>query len=233
MKFACLVFAAGLGSVIFSGVAWAAVGEHECNEPQGNANLSNIVLGRVAAPKVNFVANESDKAGCPSAQAACRKKAFVVMHNLVLFDGSSAKSGFVCGTYIGKTGRETDGWLPVADVKPVATPAPDWIGKWKRDTSADIEIKRKSAGAADLSGNATWGQGEGTNEGDISAAIDPRRNVQGFGTASDQQTQTAYGKGDPQACAAIFKQLGPYLFASDNSDCGGMNVTFSGIYTRR
>jgi hypothetical protein len=152
----------------------------------------------------------------------------------VLFDSSSTKTGFVCSTYIGKAGRETDGWLPAASIKPVAAPPPDWIGKWRRDTSASIEIKHKSASAAELSGDAMWqGQSGVPNVGDISATIDPRQTVQGFGTASDEQTQTAYGKGDPQACAVIFKQLGPYLFASDNNTCGGMNVTFSGIYVKR
>jgi hypothetical protein len=31
----------------------------------------------------------------------------------------------------------------------------------------------------------------------------------------------------------MLKQLGPYLIASDNNNCGGMNATFSGIYVRR
>jgi hypothetical protein len=225
-------------TVIFAAASLAATaaqaGPRDCNEPSGTGNLSNIALGLVTAPKANFVANESEKAECPSADAKCQKKAFVVAQNLVLFASDTAKTGFVCATYIGKTGRETDGWLPVAAVKPVAAPAPDWFGKWKRDSSANIEIKRKSASAADLDGDAMWpGQSGSPNVGDISATIDPRQTVQGFGTASDEQTQVPYGKGDPQACAVIFKQLGPYLFASDNNICGGMNVTFSGIYTKR
>jgi hypothetical protein len=214
-----------------AGTAQAA-DDPNCNGPAGTADLSNIALGVVTGAKVNFVANDTDKAGCPSADAACRKKAFVVAQNLVLFDAGAARTGYVCAAYIGKTGRETDGWLPLSGLK-VVTLAPDWIGKWKRDTSADITIKRKSASGADVGGNASWGEGAGTNVGEISATIDPRQIVQGFGLASDGETQTPYGKGDAQECAVILKQLGPYLFASDNSYCGGMNVTFSGIYTRR
>jgi len=230
MRFLAVTFAA----ISFAASAAQAADMRDCNAPSGNADLSNITLGEVTTPKVGFVADESQKAGCPSADAKCQKKAFVVAQNMVLFDNGTAKTGYVCATYIGKTGRETDGWLPMAALKSVAAPKPDWIGKWKRDTSANIEIKRKSASAADLDGDAMWpGQSGSPNVGDISVTIDPRQTVQGFGTASDEQTQTAYGKGDPQACAVIMKQLGPYLFASDNNTCGGMNVTFSGIYVKR
>lgn len=215
-----------------AGAAQAA-DKGDCNAPEGNGTLSSIALAAVTTPKANFIANETDKAGCPSADVTCQKKAFVVAQNLVLIDNATARTGFVCAAYVNAKGRETDGWLPVTALKTV-TSAPDWIGKWKRDTSANIEIKRKSAAAADLDGDALWqGQSGVPNVGDISATIDPRQTVQGFGTASDEQTQTPYGKGDPQACAVIMKQLGPYLFASDNMYCGGMNVTFSGIYVRR
>ena len=231
MRFVTVVFAV---AALASGAAQAAVGEHECNEPTGNANLSNITLGQVTAAKANFVANETMMAGCPSADAKCGRKAFVVAGNTVLFDNSTTKTGFVCASYVNARGYETDGWLPTASVKMLPTPAPNWFGKWKRDTSANIEIGRTSVSAASLSGDAFWGGQSGSpNVGDIDATIDPRQNVQGFGTASDQRTQTAYGKGDKDACAVIFKQLGPYLFAADNMTCGGMNVTFSGIYTRR
>jgi hypothetical protein len=228
MRFASAVLAAG----ILTAATTAQGDERNCNEPAGIGNLTNIALGEVTAPKANFVADQRDNAACPSANIQCQRKAFVMAGNVLVFDTSTAKTGYVCAAYVSAKGRETDGWLPVSALK-AATPAPDWIGTWKRDTSASIEVKRKTANAAELSGDATWGQGEGTNVGDISTTIDPRQAVQGFGTASDEQTQTAYGKGDPQACAVIFKQLGPYLFASDNNTCGGMNVTFSGVYVKR
>ena len=228
MRFVTVMFAAA----VFAANAAQAADKHDCYNVPYADDLSNITLGVVTAPKANFIANESDKAGCPSSSAACQRKAFVLSGNNVVIDKEGASSSFVCAAFVGARGQETDGWLPAASVKAVTAP-PNWIGKWKRDTSANIEIKRKSASKAELSGDATWGQGEGTNVGDISADIDPRQTVQGFGTASDQQTQTAYGKGDKDACAVLMKQIGPYLFANDNNNCGGMNVTFGGIYVKR
>src|ERR1700761_8389140 len=79
MKFAAFVLAI---AILGAGAARAA-DKGDCNEPEGAGSLSNIALAAVTAPKANFIANETDKAGCPSADAACRKKAFVVTGNEV------------------------------------------------------------------------------------------------------------------------------------------------------
>jgi hypothetical protein len=34
-------------------------------------------------------------------------------------------------------------------------------------------------------------------------------------------------------CRATLRLVGDYLVVSDNSDCGGMNVRFDGVYRRR
>jgi hypothetical protein len=34
-------------------------------------------------------------------------------------------------------------------------------------------------------------------------------------------------------CRARLRLFGPYLAIEDNTGCGGMNVTFTGVYTRR
>jgi len=39
------------------------------------------------------------------------------------------------------------------------------------------------------------------------------------------------GEGDAM-CEVKLHRRGPYLVASDNSQCGGMNVRFNGIYTK-
>ena len=33
-------------------------------------------------------------------------------------------------------------------------------------------------------------------------------------------------------CKVWMRRLGPYLVASDNLSCGGMNISFTGVYTK-
>jgi hypothetical protein len=209
--------------------AASAAEKRDCSSVAYDDDLSNLSLAAVAGGKVSFVANESDKAGCPSASAPCKSRAFLVDKDVVVLDGRR-EGGYVCAGFINAKGEETDGWLPAASVKS-ASPSPNWIGVWKRDTSSKIDITRKSNDAAEVSGYATYGVGAATHEGDIDGTIDPRQAAQSF--ASDGDKQVAYEKAGQYDCAVRLRQLGAFLFVSDNNNCGGANVSFSGLYTRR
>ena len=37
---------------------------------------------------------------------------------------------------------------------------------------------------------------------------------------------------DESSCVVKLRRRGPYLVASDNGNCGGLNVSFNGIYTK-
>lgn len=202
----------------------------DCNGISTTDDLSNVSAGVVTAAKVNFLVNQSDKPGCPSAAATCQRHGFLLAGNTVAYDNGATKTGLVCAAFIDTKGRETDGWIPLAALKPLTAP-PNWIGKWKRDTSGEIDITKKSATDVAVSGNATWGSGAATHEGDIDADIDPRKAVQSFAISGDKQI--AYAKADQYDCAVMLKQVGPYLFVNDNNNCGGANVSFSGLYLRR
>ena len=213
----------------FAGVAQAQ-DKADCNDLPYAQDLSNLALGTIVGPKVSFVANQSDKAECPAAGPACQRRAFVLRNNKVVFDKDATKAGFVCAAYIDGKGNQTSGWLPHASIKAATAPV-NWIGTWKRYASAELDIKRKSATSVEVSGSATWGQGAATHEGDISADFDAGLALQGF--AYDGENQVAYGKGDEALCGALMSQLGPYVFVVDNGNCGGANVSFTGLYMRR
>jgi len=207
----------------------------DCKELPQAQDLSNLSLGVIVGPKVNFVADETDKAECPSAGPACRRRAFLRARERIVFAKDATKAGYVCAAYVDGKGSQTTGWLPQASVKPATAPL-NWIGAWKRNGNADIDIKRKTATSIDVSGSATWGSAamgnlEAPFVGDLSADFDPKLAVQGFSSAG--KSQVAYGKGDDRLCAALMSQMGPYLFVVDNMNCGGLNVTFTGLYTRR
>ena len=186
-----------------------------------------MVTGKGAA---HFLLNALDRKDCPSVAPECRSSVFLPPGATVVFDGAFTKGGLTCATAIDRRGQETSGWLPVERISQAAR-APNWIGRWKRNASATIDITRRSGGKADVSGAATWGSGAATHDGGFSAVIDAANDTQAFAVNSDGQRpfETA-GKYD---CAVRLKQLGPYLFASDNQSCGGANVSFTGLYRRR
>jgi hypothetical protein len=221
---------AAIGLMITSVTAHAA----DC-KPQNDYDLSKLSLGVVSGGKVNFVSQQSEKPGCPSAAPACTKRAYLVDGNIVTLDGRTS-GAYVCADFLGAHNYETQGWLPAASVKPTTLP-PNWIGKWERDVndatnSSEIVIKSKSKTTADVDGSATAGDGTNTNSGDMGATIDPTQITQGF--ADDYNgNQLPYDTKKDHGCAALMKQLGPALFVTDNNNCGGYNVTFSGRYLRK
>jgi hypothetical protein len=204
----------------------------DCNGVAYSEGHPNVSLGIVAGGKVHFLANASEKAGCPSAGAACRKRAFLVDDNHVVVDAQTVGGAYVCASYIDARGNETDGWLPVGSVKPTTAP-PAWIGAWRRDATSTIDITRKSDNTIEINGHATYGQGAATHEGDIGAILDATKATQGFATEFAGDKQIPYEKATPDDCAVMMSQLGPYLFVSDSGNCGGANVSFFGLYTRR
>ena len=84
---------------------------------------------------------------------------------------------------------------------------------------------------AHLSGSATANSGSAVNEGDIDGDIDARAPYGSFAILGDKQAPfERAGEGD---CAVELRQLGPYLLVQDNNNCGGMGVSFSGLYVKR
>jgi hypothetical protein len=202
-----------------------------CNRVIYNDDLSNLSLGRITAgPRVHFVLNAVDRKGCPSAAPGCRSAKSLMLGDPVVFSGGVANGEFICASAVDRQGEETNGWLPAARIMPAAG-APSWIGRWRRNTSARIDITRASRGKAAVTGSATWGSGAATHDGGISATIDTESETRTFASSADGQI--AFGKAGPYDCAVRLKQLGPYLFAADNKSCGGANVSFTGLYRRR
>ena len=179
---------------------------------------------------MNFVLGALERQGCPSDAPECRSPAFLLPGDAVVFDSGLTSAGLSCVTFVDRKGQETSGWLPTARIALTAS-APNWIGRWKRNTSAEIDITPKSSGKAEVNGSATWGSGAATHDGGISAVIDTARDTQAFALNSEEQI--LFEKAGKYDCAVRLRQLGPYLFAVDNQNCGGANVSFTGLYRRR
>ncbi len=171
-----------------------------------------------------------EREGCPAPTVACRRKGYVVAGDrLVAWE---AKGPLRRVTYLA-TGakRPSEGWVETAALRRVtlAPPKPaDWIGGWS-GWESEIDINRGTKpGTFHLGGNATWG------------SHDPERVKNGgvnfgmFGADVPEPAGNALALADSEEpdCRIALRLLGPYLVARDNGRCGGLNVSFSGVYRR-
>ncbi len=195
---------------------------------------AQLEIGRVktGAPRVNFVRNGKSDLACPSASDACRDRAFVVPGDLVVM-GRRLRE-FICADYLTPKSARS-GWLPLAQIEPapkVVAPE-DWIGDWRR-VEADIKISWRPAGGLSIDAGATYGALDpdrikrgAVNEGDISGAL---QFADGAASYADKDTDAT--NPDDFGCRLRMTRAGTFLFVQDNGQCGGVNVSFTGLYRR-
>jgi hypothetical protein len=205
-----------------------------------DCEIKKAALARVVSTqaKINFIDGPSERTpACPSAESVCRLKAYLVPGDEVLVD--EAETAYVCAIYKSTSGIETQGWLPRAAlqmVPPKAASAQQWDGTWRnRDAEAAIVI-RSHADEVEVSGTATWGSRdpERVKRGSVHTG-----GLNGRGTPRGQTLAIGYDPDRPEAvpgaqddCAARLHLYGPYLLVNDNGRCGGLNVSFGGLYVR-
>ena len=204
----------------------------------GNPELS---LGRINAnaPRTYFVRNRAEASDCPSAAAKCQGKSYFVPGDRVIL--SRTNGPFVCVDFTDAKGVLRPTWAPASAIDREVAPPPtlaDWYGEWAEVESKIVLKPSAKAGALSISGEATWG------------ALDPERVKAGAvhigsieGVAAPVGAALSFAMGDnvtlpvdkaqDSDCKVWMRRLGPYLLVSDNNNCGGMNVSFWGVYKRK
>lgn len=128
-----------------------------------------------------------------------------------------AVAGRRCTYVPGDAGRS--GALHTSDTELLPIPAAPEAGTWERDANAGLTLKAKDAsGALVLTGSAVFP----TAGGSVNAA-----HLNGPLRRADSPRRWLYADGD---CALTLWPLGPWLLVQDNQKCGGLNVTFAGLY---
>jgi hypothetical protein len=152
------------------------------------------------------------------------QKAYLVGGDVV-FAGPPNR-GFRCVYYGSSNGRIVAGFIPAENLKAIAEDngmSIDFlIGTWKYESNS-IEIKASAAGKVSGDGQAYYQTAETVNEGSFSAQAP---------LAAGQKELVFKEGNDESSCVVKLHRRGPYLVASDNNNCGGLNVSFSGIYTK-
>jgi hypothetical protein len=236
-RIAALAAVAGL--LVAPGAA-RADGPDECSGFGPLKDRPVLALARVrgAKPRSYFVKGASAAEGCPAAAEACRDRSYLVPGDAVI--AGTVRGAFTCVDYPGAEGADRAGWMASADLRPEPAPpvsAPDWPGRWRRD-EADITIRPADGKRLLIHGDATFGAHDpdrvkrgGVNVGEIAGRAAP----DGAGLAFDMRSDTVslpVEQGGADECKVWMRRLGPYLLVSDNRNCGGMNVSFDGIYRR-
>lgn len=201
-----------------------------------------VALARVVTKeaRVNFVAGHGERTPtCPSAARACQQNAYVVPGDEVLVGATDGR--YVCALFKSQQAIETTGWLPrtaLEVVSPRAAPARQWDGTWRRDRDAQIVLKSHDDDVA-AAGDATWGGHDpqrvrrgGVHVGVLNGKGRPRGQTLAIGYDPDRSGFPPAQDETPDGCAAKLELLGRYLMVEDNGMCGGLNVSFTGIYVR-
>ena len=178
-------------------------------------------LAQVTGIKATQIRFFSDDNGCPDNKAKCAMRSYLISGDRVLI--SKRYGPWICSWYQPRKGSETVGWLPaeslVISSEQNARPAFErWVGWWKYyDQSLNIRRDRK-VGFLRVKGDAIWrGLGDNVHVGSVE------------GSAQPQGSELILVE---EECRVSLRLVGDYIVASDNSQCGGANVRFDGVYRR-
>ena len=159
--------------------------------------------------------------GCPGPAAKCRQKAYVIAGDALIVSRTFGE--YMCAWFQPARGYETVGWIRADQLEVSETdanpPAARWLGEWTLYEDS-LKIKRGSkAGELHVEGSAIWhGLGDNVHVGEINDAAAPRGNTL---TLEDD------------TCKLTLRLVGDFLVADDNGECGGVNVTFDGVYRKK
>lgn len=196
-----------------------------CRNGAFTRDAKEFGLARVKGEKNARVYFYGEEEGCPGPAAKCRQKAYLVPGDEVIT--SRAFGEWVCAWYQPARGHETVGWLAAASLAAVETPAPTaltpWLGTWVFYDD-EVRLGRGSrAGTLSVAGEATW---IGVNPGNVHTG-------ELEGEAAPAAGVLTLGGTEEFDCRATLRLVGPYLLVTDNKQCGGVNVTFDGVYRRK
>ncbi|MGM3175119.1 hypothetical protein [Dickeya lacustris] len=173
--------------------------------------------------KAYFYDDDTDK-GCPANQALCQQKAYLIEGDSVLV--AQERDGWSCVWYQGKKSTFV-GWLQSGLVEKQATAAPvfrDWLGTWRNGENV-ITLAQGNNGTLRIKGRAYWRGGmsssgeEIVHMGSLSQTARPASDKLEWGTPAKEFE-----------CAGVMRITSGHLIVADNNECGGMNVSFSGVY---
>jgi hypothetical protein len=185
-----------------------------------NFRIATVTGG--AKSRIYFYDDFED--GCPGKET-CRSKAYLVPGNRVVV--SRSYSGFGCAWYAPVKGSPTVGWIKLESLKLADISGQprlsDWLGEWRYAANSIKFTSNKLAGYLNVTGDALWhGLGDNVHIGELDDRAAPVGNLLKIGDTDTVE----------YACKVAMRLIGEFLVAADNMKCGGVNVSFSGVYRK-
>lgn len=189
-----------------------------------------------------FYLSDAEQSGCPF-QRNCRRRAFVVGGDDVMVVAGDDE--FSCALYVGAGPKfaVTAGWVRtelLVESRPRSWDREDFHGRWGYGEFHEIAITDATDEMVRVTGSALYGAEDpgrvergAVNVGEISVFVPESDSELAF-TIDWENVAQEYEYGDPNDgyCRVRMHRDGPYLVVTDNYRCGGMNVTFTGLYRR-
>jgi len=193
-----------------------------------------LVVAKVSVPsRLYFVKGADESVSCPSDAAGCSEPSYLVPGDLVLT--GKTHGAYVCAAFQSPLARKqdwTNGWLPTSALSSVApAPAPkvsDWIGEWVHP-GGSITISEGNRGMLKIDGLQTYPAALNVHTGVLEAEVKPAQAMIAF--ADDGSTP--FDKADKGQCLVRVQRVDTWLAVEDNEGCGGVMVTFTGLYRRK
>ena len=153
---------------------------------------------------------------CPAYEPACVEHSYVVGGDSVLT--SSNQGDWTCGWYHSQKGTDTVGWLPVARLVLDSPTVSNWTGGWHGGNSS-FDLKQRPDGMVVGQGSAVR-VASGEEEpylGEVDIRSRPINNKMNY---------------KDEYCSLFLEIVRDWLVVHESGSCGGLGVTFMGIYTR-
>ncbi len=169
-----------------------------------------------------FYGDDSEK--CPGS-LSCKTRSYVVSGDSVV---TNRKRGdYVCAWFAPLQGAPTVGWLKASDLDPREdlsdASAKVWVGEWKYAENDIIFASADEPNTFSVKGNAFWkGLGDNIHIGELD----------GVAKHKDGSLEYSDGNGEFDCRASMRLATESFLIVADNMNCGGANVTFSGVYRK-
>ncbi|MDH5654363.1 MAG: hypothetical protein OEZ34_00510 [Spirochaetia bacterium] len=162
-----------------------------------------------------------DNSNCPDKYLQCRTNSYLIPGDSVILAGQYRD--FYCALYSSRKEKITVGWILKSDVKlkKTSVSAPDdWTGTWKYYES-EINISKTESGRLYIRGTSVWLSSFTVHTGEFEINEKPVK------------IKIENAISSPHECGVRLILIAGWLVVSDNKKCGGVNVTFDGVYSRK